>query len=543
MEARTWAQTAMLLGISAILVPLCLYVQAIAPTPPAVKDPLGRETPQDAVYNFLQACQSKNYRLGARYLNLTRLPPADRERVGPESARELEEVLDHDVSFDLAALNRTREGERSDGLAPGLERIDSIRVGGQAVGIQLERLDLHPDFPVWLVSADSVALIPKLYKERSESVVEKKLPEPLVSWTLLDTSLWRWIALVLLAVVLSILSSLLSRGVLAVLSSLAKRIAPKMSGQWLLVFAGPLRLLLIAAGFRAGIALIAPSALLRLYLDRMLIFLSFLAVAWLAMRVIDVATERLRRALLSRQRALTYSVLPLGQRVAKLTICLIAFTVVMSEWGYNTTTILAGLGVGGLAIALAAQKTIENLFGGVSVIGDGPVFVGDFCKFGDRTGVVEDIGLRSTRIRTADRTLVSVPNAQFSSMTLENFSRRDKILFHLTLALRRDTTPDQVRHVLGSVSRLLESSEKVEAGALPVRFVGIGSYSLDVEVFVYILTADGDEFLRVQQDLLLRIMDVVEAAGTSLAVPTQASIVSYDGNPSREGTPAYSVPG
>jgi MscS family membrane protein len=235
-----------------------------------------------------------------------------------------------------------------------------------------------------------------------------------------------------------------------------------------------------------------------------------------------------------RQRAVTHSVLPLGQRVAKLTILVITITAVLSGWGYNTTTILAGLGVGGIAIALAAQKTIENLFGGVSVIGDGPVFVGDVCKFGDRTGVVEDIGLRSTRIRTDDRTVIAVPNGQFSSMTLENLSRRDKMLFHPTLNLRRDTTPDQVRQVLDSVSRLLKSYDKVETGLLPVRFVGVGSYSLDVEVFAYVLTADGDAFLRVQQDLLLRILDAVEAAGTSLAVPTQASIVSYNPNANSE---------
>src|SRR5262249_57218607 len=139
-----------------------------------------------------------------------------------------------------------------------------------------------------------------------------------------------------------------------------------------------------------------------------------------------------------------------------------------------TTTILAGFGVGGLAIALAAQKTIETLFGGVSVISDRPVFVGDVCRFGDRSGVVEDIGLRSTRLRTADRTLVTVPNAQFSSMTLENFSRRDKMLLHFTLNLRRDTRPDQVRALLDSIGRILNEHHNVETGYLPVRFVGVG---------------------------------------------------------------------
>ena len=203
---------------------------------------------------------------------------------------------------------------------------------------------------------------------------------------------------------------------------------------------------------------------------------------------------------------------------------LLAIIVTLDNWGYNTRTILATLGIGGLAIALAAQKTVENLFGGVAVISDRPVVVGDYCKFGNQTGTVEDIGLRSTRIRTDDRTLVTVPNGPFSSMTLENFSRRDKMLLHFTLNLRRDTTPEQVRAVLGSISALLKGNKKFEIGAIPVRFIGVGTYSLDLEVSLYVLTRDGDEFLQIQQDLFLGILDAIEAAGTALALPTQASI-------------------
>jgi MscS family membrane protein len=201
-----------------------------------------------------------------------------------------------------------------------------------------------------------------------------------------------------------------------------------------------------------------------------------------------------------------------------------AATLIIGSWGYNTGTILAGLGIGGIAIALAAQKTIENLFGGVAVVSDRPVAVGDFCKFGDRVGTVEDIGLRSTRIRTLDRTLVSIPNAEFSSIVLENFSMRDKVWFHPTLNLRRDTSPDQVRKILEDIRRILTEDPKAEVGNLPVRFIGAGPYSLDVEVFAYIRTSDYDEFLSIQQNLLLRIMDAISAAGTALALPTQASI-------------------
>jgi len=160
----------------------------------------------------------------------------------------------------------------------------------------------------------------------------------------------------------------------------------------------------------------------------------------------------------------------------------------------------------------------------VAVVSDRPVTIGDFFKFGDRVGTVEDIGLRSTRVRTLDRTLVTIPNGEFASMVLENFSQRDKMWFHPTLNLRRDSTPDQVRSILDALQRILTEDPKVEVGNFPVRFVGAGSYSLDIEIFAYIRTADYDEFLKAQQDLLLRIMDAIHAAGTALAIPTQASI-------------------
>ena len=133
------------------------------------------------------------------------------------------------------------------------------------------------------------------------------------------------------------------------------------------------------------------------------------------------------------------------------------------------------------------------------------------------------IGLRSTRIRTPDRTIISVPNSQFSSMSLENISGRDKIWFHPTFNLRRDTTSSQLSQVLASLQQILVEHPKVEVGSLPVRFIGVGSYSLDIEVNAYVSTLDGDEFLGLQQVLLLQMLQAVEAAGTALAVPLQES--------------------
>ncbi len=497
----------------------CSTAAAQVPAPatqPKAQDPLNRDTPRNAVYSFLEACHARNYSKAARYLDLRQLPEEERISEGARLAQQLALVLDRDVQFDVGALSNNPAGDT--------EHVDSFKANGRSVELKMERVTFHSGLAVWLFSPDSVKLIPELAASTSDSPIERHLPPQLVNWRLVDTSLWRWIALALLAVILASLSKLLSRAALWLAELMAKRVAPHANQMALEVFGGPLRLLISVAGFRAGIDWLGPSALLRLYLDRVLALLFFTGIFWFCSGIVDMAANRLRTAMGTRSQTFTYALMPLASRVFKLIILVLVIAAVLSAWGYNTTTIMAGLGVGGVAIALAAQKTIENLFGGVSVISDRPVFVGDVCKFGDQVGTVEDIGLRSTRLRTADRTLVSVPNAQFASMTLENYSKRDKMLFHVTLNLRRDTTPDQVRSILESITASLTTHPKIEVGAFPVRFIGVGTYSLDLEIFAYILTKNGDEFLQMQQELLLIILDEVEAAGTSLAIPMQESI-------------------
>jgi MscS family membrane protein len=373
-----------------------------------------------------------------------------------------------------------------------------------------------------------VNLVPQITQVTGDSWIEKYLPTPLVTWNWVGTPAWRWIALGLVVIVVAALSRWIARLGIILLRPLARTLVPKLESSLLHTVTGPVQLLLAGALLRAGVEWLEPPALLRLYLARFCTLLIIMGTAWFFANAVDVVIEEVRLRLIARRSTLSRSALPLISRVVKVTIFVFAVTAVIGSWGYNTSTILAGLGIGGIAIALAAQKTIENLFGGVAVVSDRPVAVGDFCKFGDRVGTVEDIGLRSTRVRTLDRTLVSIPNAEFSSMVLENFSQRDKVWFHPTLNLRRDTTPKQVRNILEAIRRILTEDPKVEAGALPVRFIGAGSYSLDIEIFAYIRTANYDEFLKIQEDLLLRIMDAISAAGTALALPTQASISYSD---------------
>lgn len=492
---------------------------------PKPQDPYNRTSPASTVLAFLDACRERNYTAATRYLDLRRMTPEERRQQGPRLAQELSQALDNDPQFDLATLSHDPEGDSNDSLPRNRERIVTMHPAGKTLDIEVEREEVRSGVLVWRFSPETVALIPTLTQTTAASKIERYLPAPLVRNTVLDTPLWRWIALLLAALALAVLARLLSRLVLALLRPALHRVAPRVALSSVEAFIAPLQVLLATALFRAAMAAIEPSATLRFILGRALSMLSILAVAWLCVRIVDAAVTSVRAGLSAKRRTITHSVVPLVGRIIKVSVLVFGVTAVFASWGYDMRTFLAGLGIGGIAIALAAKPTVENFFGGLSVITDHPVFVGDFCKFGDSVGTVEDIGLRSTRIRTLDRTLLTVPNAQFSSITVENFSRQDKMLLHLTLNLRRDTTPDQLRSILSTVEQILQDHPKVETGRVPVRFVGVGTYSLDIEVFAYILTNDGDEFMTLRQDLILRILDAVAEAGTTLALPTQASIV------------------
>src|SRR5665213_2347933 len=177
----------------ALLLALVLHGQTPAPE---VNDPLGRTTPQSSVFHFLEACHARDYSKATYYLDLRRMPAAARAMDGPERARQLEDLLD-DTPFDITSLSRDPEGDQADGLAPAFDRLASFKVGGQTVELQLERVELRPGDHVWEVSADSVALIAKAHQAVSETTFEKKLPQVLVTVEVLDTPVWRWIALLL----------------------------------------------------------------------------------------------------------------------------------------------------------------------------------------------------------------------------------------------------------------------------------------------------------------------------------------------------------
>jgi MscS family membrane protein len=490
-------------------------------TSTAVQD--DRVSPRGAVYGFLEAAGREDWRRAASYLNLRPLPPSRHEEQGPELARQLKRVLDRRLRTDPATLSSAPEGDLTDGLPENQELLDSIQLDDHRVDLRLERVTIGEGRRVWLFASGLVHLLPRLYADLGNTAIERYLPVVLVNQTVLDTALWQWLALLVLAVAVFAISGLLARLLLRVLRPIVARTSSEIDDALIAAVVTPVRFLVAVAAFRAGIEIIVPPVLVRLFIVRALVAAAYVGVAWLLIRLIDAGARELAALMTRRQRTSASSVVPLGRRTLKVLVIAIAIIATLNSWGYNTTALLTGLGLGGLAIALAAQKTLENLFGGVSLISDKPVLVGDFCKYGDNhMGTVEDIGLRSTRIRTLNRTVVTVPNGQFASMLIENFARRDRIWFHPILNIRCDATTEQMRKLLEDLRSLLNAHPRL-APDVRVRFIGIGSYSYDIEIFAYVLTADWNEFLGIQEELLLRILETVEAAGTAIAVPTQAN--------------------
>src|SRR5262249_34687646 len=210
------------------------------------------------------------------------------------------------------------------------------------------------------------------------------------------------------------------------------------------------------------------------------------------------------------------------QKIFKVVAVVVFVLVMFSILGFDMTTAIAGLGIGSLAIAFAAQKTLENLIGGISILSDQVIRVGDICRLGDKVGMVEDISLRSTRIRTRECTELSVPNGQLANMNVENLSRINLSLFKTTLALRRATSPEQLRLLVPQITALLSSHSKVDPDFANVRFVGFGESSLDIEIRCHITTGKLEEFLAVREELLLQIMELAASAGVEFAVPARA---------------------
>ena len=458
---------------------------------------------------------------------------ARRQSDGEDTARKLKKVMDTAFAGNLKNMSTQPEGTPQEGVPPDRQKLGIMSSGDVEGELELVRVSDPSAGKIWLIASDTLVKVPELYDQVQARQVETRLPNVLVKRQLVGMPLWQLLALLLAAPLAAAIGWLVLVLLEGPIRWWARRRGQLDLANWRSV-SGPAWFLAGTLVHQILTANLGLPLLQRHYYFQVTAITLIVSASWLLWRAIRWFLRRMRNRALSRGHAGTGSLMLLGERIIKALVFVMAVLAVFSSLGFNMSTALAGLGIGGLAIGFGAQKTIENLFGGVSVLGDEVIRVGDVCRFGDRTGVVEDIGLRSTRVRTDERTLLAIPNGTVATINVENLSRRDKILFNTKLGLRTETKPDHLRFVLSEIRRLLYSHSKVETKTVRVRLIDIAAGAHTVEVFCYILTQDFNEFAAVREDLLLRMMDLVEESGTDLALPSQTLYVGRDSGVEKE---------
>jgi len=355
------------------------------------------------------------------------------------------------------------------------------------------------------------------YDALPDRFVRDVIPQPLQRYGPWELMWWQWLALL----VLGALALVAGRSLGGVTTRLIHRLLRRTPTHWderLLAQTSPaLRLLWTVA---AAVALLPwlglrPGA--HAFLRALLGGFATVGAFWVAWGAVDVWAQFLNERPWAADNPSARSLLSVMRNLARVFVAVTGLVVTLAAFGYPVVTVLAGLGIGGIAIAFGAQKTIENLFGSISLAADQPFRVGDLVRIEDFTGNVERIGRRSTQIRTLDRTLVSLPNGKLADMRIEDFTARDRIRFAATIGLDYDTSADQVRRVVSGIEALLRATPKVWSETVVSSFAGFGASSLDVEVLCWFETRDFAEFRALRQQTLLGIMRVVEEAGASFA--------------------------
>lgn len=495
------------------------------------EDPLGRRSPRGTVTGFIDAMAGQNYSRAARYLELSSISDQEeREEIVQVLLRLLDQGGD---ILPYSLISKNPEGRTDDNLDQDTDRIGSISADGEVIDILLVQTRDENANPVWLFSEESLSQIASLTLDR-RALVNRIMPEFLQNRIWGGVPAGQWI----IAVLLIFLSYALAWSLISFITFLLPRISKAAKEDPVSGIIGALKLplMLYAAVwifviFSRNLGL---SIIIRQKFSVLIIIIGIAALLILLWRLSDFLGKYSQQKMILRGNPSGVSIVLFLQRAVKIAVVIFGVIAILGILGINVTAGLAALGIGGIALALGAQKTIENFVGSVTLIADRPIRVGDFCRVGEILGTVEKIGVRSTRIRTLDRTLVTIPNGAFSSDTIENYAHRDKFRFHSIINFRYETSPDQLRFLLAELRKVLYAHPKVFEDPARIRFIGFGSSSLDIEIFAYLNALDYNEFLEIKEDLMLLMMDVVERSGTDFAFPSQTLYFAKDDGLSKE---------
>ncbi len=501
------------------------------PTPPVAtkkREVVAPDSPRAALGRFLDLARAGRSAEAAQYLAV---PDGSN---GAALARRLKLALERNVSLDPTRVSPASAGDATDGLE-GVDELGQWRVDHGTAPVRLE-VTSGPIF--WRFDADTVATVDAAFEALPHAALLERLPSALLRSGPGDVLWYQWLLLPLFFAAAWLVGSLVARLLRALLRRLAARTAVTWDDAVLGRLGGPMTL---ACTF--GVALsTAPLLLLAARAEGTLVTWLrtgvLVAFFWALSRAVEVVVTQLLASAWSAARPNSRALLPLSGRITRVAIAVVGAVAVVSSFGYPVASLLAGLGIGGLAVALAAQKTFENLFGAFAVGLDQPFREGDFVKVDDFVGTIETVGLRSTRIRTLDRTVITLPNGQLAEKRIESYAARDRMRLFVKLGLEYGTSSAQVQVLLERAVALFKAHPKAWPEDTQARFVGFGASSLDVEVVGFFAVTDFDEFSALRTEVLLGLMRVVEEAGARFAFPTSTvHVASLPTAPKASSTP------
>lgn len=515
------------LFILALAVPASALPAAPETEAPAAEaaqpDPLRRETPRSMVSGLIESLAELDYDRAAQYFELPAATSSRQRMNAVSQARAFHALLDNGGSLKpFATLSNQASGRVDDDLPLDQENVGEVTVQDKKTPILITRSEVEGQ-QVWRISSATLGQIAAATK-RAPAAETAPQDEYLVA----GAPVKDWGMLVGLGVMIFGGLWLVSTLVVAAMRRLVADSAASGIYRFFEAALPPASLLLAVAIFynwaeRLPVAIVARQTLLR-YTG----IVTVIALVWFGLRLVDAVAELIIARMQRRQRRQIVSVVTLLRRTVKILLLVFSGIGILDTFGIDVTTGIAALGIGGIALALGAQKTVENLVGSVTVIADRPLQVGDFIKVGDVVGTVEDVGIRSTRIRTLERTVVTIPNGDLSARQIENFAARDRFLFNPTIAVSYATPSAKLQEALTVVRGVLAEEEKIAEG-WRARLGGITDRAFNIDIFSYIDTPEFDVQVVVREKMLFTIYERLEAAGIRLAYPSQTVLFQGDG--------------
>lgn len=478
---------------------------------PNIVDEFGRGTPRSSIDKFLESIRHENYQAATNYLDFKETNQTIRAMPREEVAKKLQLILDRSLWVDLHSLSDDITGYQNDGIVGQRDLVGYVKLLNKETPIYVQRVPREDGVLIWKIAGISINHLPELYQQYSDGPIGELLTKIVPDIDILGLKLWQWITLFFMVISATLIAWIPTR----LIASRLRKSDHDMSQQLASIISKPVFFLLIALLLRWACGLLSLSIEARQITQGYPLLI--IIITWVLLSTISILRDHFIRQLAQDNKKTAANLLRPLTTMLQIVIIITASLVWLENLGFKATTILAGLGIGGLAFALAAQKTIENVIAGITLYAASPIKVGNFCRFGKNIGFIEEIGMRYTRIRTLERTLVNVSNTVFADMELENYSVRNRIRYKPRLVLSYQSSATQIKNVIADIKKILENHQQICEKPCRVRLADYLELGIELNILSYVDTTKFPIYAQVSNEINLEILEILNKHKVKLA--------------------------